>query len=331
MRLPRVLHLTCLVLAPLVCSAQDASPGACNARAPVEAIHAEDKRKLAALARMDPQKAADKFARKFTPLHATVTTDGTSFSAREMLDDLWDLYPLALAAGECSPELARLLDVAAIVEMKRGEPHAGMVFGEAALRIDDMTRGLPIDDAFYLHFQLADSAARGLNQPDKAVTHLQAALELESRVRSLDQLQRFGIRQELGYWLFEAGRYADARTVNVALLADAERVLGAEHEALLGILENLAQDSHKLGDPDQARSYLESCLALARKHRIIAVESRMLFQLGVLAHETGNDELARRYMRERVERVGREDGDRAMRAEALAAQDELEERILEGR
>ena len=63
----------------------------------------------------------------------------------------------------------------------------------------------------------------------------------------------------------------------------------------------------------------------------IEIESRMLFQLGVLAHETGDDALARRYMQQRIERVSREDGNADMRAEARASFDELEERILEKR
>jgi tetratricopeptide (TPR) repeat protein len=303
--------------------------GACPALSDVNAILAEDKREIPRPARLDPGKAAKRFARDFAPLYATITTNGKPFSASQMLDDLWDLYPLAQAAGTCSPELARLLSTIAIVEIKRREARAGLVFGEAALQIDVGTHALPIGDAFFLHHELAESAAGPLGQPDKAVAHMREALRLEPEVPGLDQLQRFGVRQSLGYWLFEAGKYAEARDVNLALLTDAEKALGPEDEALSGVLENLAQDHYKLGEPDKARSFLERCLALARKHQSIEVESSMLFQLGVLAHETGDDALARRYMQQRIERVSQKDGNPDMRAEARASFDELEERILE--
>ena len=325
--------------------AQPATDG-CNARAPVDAIHARDKRKIARTPRMDPARASEKFARRFAPLYVTITEGREQFSAREMLNDLWALYPLALAAGDCSPEQARLLAMAATVEILRGYPEVGLVFGEAALRIDAGTHALSSEDAFNLNFRLAQAAGRvpqqhlvptifareaAPAQADKAAMHMREAVRLAPEVADLDQLQRFGLRQSLGYWLFEAGKFAEARDVNLALLADAEKVLDPQDQAYFGVLENLAQVHYELGEPDEARSYLERCLALARKHQQIEIESRMLFQLGVLAHETGDDALARRYMQQRIERVSREDGNADMRAEARASFDELEERILEKR
>jgi tetratricopeptide (TPR) repeat protein len=212
------------------------------------------------------------------------------------------------------------------VEFKRNYPVEGSLYAEAALAINDLSTRELVSDANQLH----DLVAKSATDPAVAIKHLRAAVDLAPRDLSLVPLQRFGLRERLGYWLHEGQFFAEAQQVNMQLLADAERELGKDHEALLTVLENLAQNHYALEQPDAASVDLQRCLALARQHARPEVESRMLFQLGVLAHEQGNDDEARRYMNERVEHAKR-NPDLGLLDGAQSSLAELELRIAEER
>ena len=292
----------------------------------IEAIAAKDDRKLPAIPKLSPEAARKKFANQFAPLDAKVFTEGTTFSASQMLEQLWKLYGLARASGECSSELARLLSTVAVVEFKRNYSVEGSLYAEAALAINDLSSNELVSDAIRLHDQLASVA----KDPAVAIQHMRAAVALAPRDPSLVPLARFGLREGLGYWLHEGNLIAEAQQVNMQLLTDAERELGKDHEALLSVLENLAQNYYELKQLDAASSYLNRCLALARQHARPEVESRILFQMGVLAHEQGNDEEARRYMKERIEHAKRNPG-LGLLDGAQSGLAELEQRIAEER
>jgi tetratricopeptide (TPR) repeat protein len=288
----------------------------------VRAIALEQERKLPETPKMSQEAARKKFSKQFAGLDATVSAEGVPFSASWMVSKLWALYGLARASGECSAELSRLLTTVAIVESKRDHPVDASTLAEAALSINDLSTTQSINDAIVLHDLAADAAA----SPDVAIAHMRAAVELAPRDPSLAPLERFGLRQDLGYWLQEDQLPAEAQKVNAQLLADAERELGKDHAALLGVIENLAQNHYELEQFDVSASYLKRCFELAGKHARPEVESRMLFQLGVLAHEQGNDDEARRYMKERVEHARRNPGAGLLDA-AESSMTELEQRI----
>jgi hypothetical protein len=290
----------------------------------VRSITLKDDRKLPDIPKMNPEAARKKFDRQFVPLEATVSAEGVPFSASKMLTKLWALYGLAVASGECSSELSRLLTTVAVVEFKRSYTSEGTAFAEAALSINDLGTDESIHDAVVLHDQMASAAT----DPAAAIEHMRAAVSHAPRDPSLTPLQRFGLRQNLGYALHEGKRFAEAQQVNAELLAEAERELGKDDAALLQVIENLAQNHYSLKQYEISTAYLQRCLALAGKHQRPDVESRMLFQLGVLAHEQGNEVEARRYMNERVEHARRNPGQGLLEpAESSLA--ELEQRIAE--
>jgi tetratricopeptide (TPR) repeat protein len=313
-----------LVAGPLPVEAL-ADPSQCpSVDQTVRAIALEDDRKLPEVPMLSLDAAQKKFARQFVPLEATVSAEGVPFSASKMLAKLWALYGLAAASGECSPELARLLTTVAIVEFKSGNPVEGTTLAEAALSINDLSSGGLINDALVLHDQVGSAST----DPAVAIEHMRAAVDLAPRDPTLAPLQRFGLRQGLGYALQEGKRSAEAQQVNAQLLADAERELGKDDAALLGVIENLAQNHYELKQYEASTAYLQRCLALAGKHQRPDVESRMLFQLGVLAHERGNNDEARRYMNERIKHARRNPG-RALLDAAESSLAELEQRIVE--
>ena len=274
----------CLMVGGFLTSAAHAEEATCESiYQSVESIAAKDDRELPAIPKTSPDAARKKFIKQYAPLEATVSAKGVPFSASKMLDRLWKLYGLARASGDCSPELSQLLTTVATVEFKRGYPGEASAFAEAALSTNDLDTPDRVGDAIYLHDQLADA----LHDAPTSIKHMQAAVDLAPRDPSLEPLQRFGLRQDLGFWLHEGKRFDEARQVNAQLLADAMRELGADDVALLGVLENLAQNYYELKQLGEADAYLKRCLALARKHARKDVESRIQSQRAVLARETG--------------------------------------------
>ncbi|GFE90265.1 hypothetical protein GCM10011488_52190 [Steroidobacter agaridevorans] len=269
-------------------------------------------------------RATAKFAKKFEPLRRTILDPTGTFNASRMIADLWALEAVAMRIGQQSPEMSRLYSMLSLVEAKRGNHVDQLVLGERSLDIHAMNRALTDEEVFYLHHDLL-AAAEKLKLPDNAVVHARGAVEWMDRVTSLDQLQRFGLRESLGYWLHEAGQFEAAKANNQALLADAERALGSHDGALSGVLNNLAQNSYKLGELEAAGQYLSRCLEIAHLHKRVEREFDVLFQLGVLAQEQGDSERARRHFQQRLELAEREH-DEDLYMQAVATLDELQSR-----
>jgi len=289
----------------------------------IQAIADKDDLRLPDVPKISLDAARKKFAKAYAPIDALVYTEGTSYSASKTLEKLWRLYGLARASGECSPELSQLLTTIAVIEFKRSYPVEATVFAESALSINDLSTPDAADDAIDLHYLVAEAA----DDPAVGIQHMEAALAAAPLDPKLELLERFGLRQRLGYWLHEAKRTSEARDNNLRLLSDLEREYGKEDANLLGVLENLAQNNYELKQFDSSEAYLKRCMALAVKHQRLEVESRMLFQLGVLAYERGSLEEARSYMKARVEHAQRNPG-KGLLEQALSTRDQLEERIL---
>ncbi|MEN0107191.1 MAG: tetratricopeptide repeat protein, partial [Pseudomonas sp.] len=109
--------------------------------------------------------------------------------------------------------------------------------------------------------------------------------------------------------LHETGDYAAALAYNQQLLADAEAAFGPDEAELTGMLTNLAQNTYELKDWAQSEAYLQRVVSLSRQHGKVDIEFEGLFQLGVLAHEQGDNGLALRYFQQRLELARRADDD----------------------
>jgi tetratricopeptide (TPR) repeat protein len=239
------------------------------------------------------------FAERFTPLRATLLDPEGIFSGSQMYADLTALIPLAKAQGEHSAELAQLYAALALLQGKRDEWEEQRTFGLRALAIQQVNPVLPADELLALHYSLSLGAGE-LEQPEQVIEHLRAAIALIPQDRSLSQRQHFGLRQELGYWLHLHGEYAAALAYNQQLLADAEAAFGTDEAELTGMLTNLAQNSYELKDWTQSETYLQRVVSLSRQHGKLDIEMDGLFQLGVLAHERGDNTQALDYFQQRL-------------------------------
>jgi tetratricopeptide (TPR) repeat protein len=252
-----------------------------------------------------PQKT---FAERFTPLQTTLLDPEGMFSGSQMLADLTALIPLAKAQGENSVELAELYAALALLQGKRDEWQDQRTYGLQALAIQQRNPVLPADDVLALHYSLSMGAVE-LEMTEQVIEHLRAAIALIPQDHTLSPRQQFGLRQELGYWLHRQGDYAAALAYNQQLLADAEAAFGEDEADLTGILTNLAQNSYELKDWTQSEAYLQRVVSLSRQHGKLDIELDGLFQLGVLAHEQGDNVQALKYFQQRLELAREADDD----------------------
>jgi tetratricopeptide (TPR) repeat protein len=239
------------------------------------------------------------FAERFTPLAATLHDPEGVFSGSQMLADLSALIPLAKAQGEYSAELAQLYAALALLQGKRDEWQEQRTYGLQALAIQQHNPVLPPDELLALNYSLSMGAVE-LELTEQVIEHLRAAIALLPQDHSLDKRQQFGLRQELGYWLHRNGEFAAALAYNQQLLADAEAEFGKDEAELTGMLTNLAQNSYELKDWVQSEVYLQRVVSLSRQHGKLDIELDGLFQLGVLAHEHGDNERALAYFQQRL-------------------------------
>jgi len=202
-----------------------------------------------------------------------------------MTGELQQLLSSARSRSDARPELRQLLILLGRVEFKRGELAKARDFLIQGLAMDAGTRA----DANQLtrdHYFLA-GVAGDLKSFQIAVEHYGKAIEVSRTATDFDANQKLGIRERFAFALHEAKRYDDACAANLALLADAERLFGADDHRLSTVLINTAQNLYALKKLAEAQSYLQRALAIARTRSDIEREQDLLYQLAVLASEQG--------------------------------------------
>jgi tetratricopeptide (TPR) repeat protein len=247
------------------------------------------------------------FERRFAEQHGIIYAEGTTFSGSQVFASLQEIETLARQIGENSLERARALALMSELQRRRQEWEDAVALGKQSLAIQKVSGDLPARDLFDVHHGIAIAAER-MGDFDAAATHYRAAARLMTAQSRLTESQRLGVRQSLGHALHETGAYEEARSGNLSLLEDAERVFGATDPRLTGVLNNLAQNEYELGNLPVAENYLQRRLGLARDSKKLAIELDTLFQLGVLAFERGNEQKARRLVSELLD-VARSRGD----------------------
>lgn len=270
--------------------------------------------------------SAQEFARRFNQLLDTVYDADAMFSGSAMSADLAALRPLAESLGAESPELAQLLWLQFVVYSKRQMDDEGLPLGLRALAIRSVLGDLTTAERCQKHYAIGESALQS-EEYDTAIEHLrQSAHWADQEGATLSADQKLGIREEIGYALHEASRFAEALAHNQQLLADAQRVFGSDtDQRLAGLVNNLAQNAYELGEHAQAQGYLQQRLVLGQALKDDGIVLDTLFQQGVLAHETGDSALARSLLTQRVA-IARASGDQDLLDEAEATLAELAER-----
>jgi tetratricopeptide (TPR) repeat protein len=277
------------------------------------------------VAAADGSESATAFERCFAPLQRQLLDPAGRFSGSDMAARLAACEAAAQGEGADSVARARLLEAQSLLASKRERHEEAERYAAESLAIQARTTPLPDPARLMLNYRAA-VAARELGRHPQAVAYLRHAVELFDTMPELSQDQRLGMRERIGYSLHEAGEFGPALESNRALLVDAEAHFGRDDARLLGLINNLAQNLHALGQPDEADALLERRLALARDVDDEDVVLDTLFQRGVLAFETGRYAQARDWMQQRLARA-QASGDEVAIDAARVALDELERRI----
>lgn len=250
------------------------------------------------------------------------------FSISKTLAELDEIEPKISGTGPDSPERGELNYLRGFIHYKAKRPEQSIPSSLEAIRIDDAAPFLPPPLKLKFVYNVATQAA-GLERWSLAIAHYKKALALFHNDPDATEDHRLGTMQSLAYCLQEAGQSAEAKTVNEEVLAGGERLHGAESPKLLTVLNNLAQNVYDLGDLEAPRPLLERRLAIALKHGDDENAEDSLFQLGVLAFETGRRDEAETLMKRRLamaEKSGDQSRIRAAKVDLEELYDKLRNR-----
>ena len=264
--------------------------------------------------------------RRIETLRKEVYDPEARFSRSQMLSELRALETAADRLGGAADSLRTILLMIGLIESKGGETRNVIDAFTRALAIEG-TAPLSAERLARTHHMLA-SHLQDQKQFERAAEHYREAVRFMAEAKHPDFTEdaRLGTGQDLGYVLHEAGQFQQALDNNLAVLAGGERLHGADNTLLRSVITNIAQNLHALGRKPEAEPYLKRALGMARAEGKVWNEQNLLFQLGVLAFETGRDDAARRYMSERVSLI-RKHGREELLKDALEDQKILEEKI----
>jgi tetratricopeptide (TPR) repeat protein len=238
-------------------------------------------------------------------MHQTLMDPKQVFSISATLAEL-DALEAKIPAGD-SPERGELNFLRGYVHGRKEDFAEAVHFTREALRIDTATSFLTENDRNYALYRLAVHAKK-TKEWEIAIDAYKRVIPLFAHDPTLTDSQRLGTQENLAFCLHEAGKYAEAMTINKEVLAGGERLFGAESPKLLNVINNLAQNAYELKDHVAAQIFLERRLKIAVQHEEAFHIDDSLFQLGVLAFEQSRPKEAENFMKRRLE-LARKSGD----------------------
>ena len=242
------------------------------------------------------------FDTRFAELHSTVYTPDTFFSISKMHASLAALEPLLQGELDTPERRFRLYALQASVSARgQGRQEEAARHAQRALAV---AQGFAPErfaaERFFLQFSLPIWLSE--DDKDKQLTLLEPLLAAYP-LNQLAQLpltqtaqvptrpsamQMLGLYEQHGYLLHELGRYQEALAANQRTLATARTLMPKdEQHRLQGVLTNIAQNHHALGQLNEAEPYLLERLKLVQAQDDDEHVLDTYFQLMVLAHERG--------------------------------------------
>jgi tetratricopeptide (TPR) repeat protein len=291
-RSTHVLHVPCATLIAVVALFHLPDTAPALAQAPKTLEH-----------RATPPKTKEDLIARLEAMRAKVYDRNAQFSRSQALAELRILATDAEARGTLPDALRDILLMIGLVESKSGDPREVISALRRALAVPGTTP-LPADRLARTHHMLAEHLKDARDHAAAAAHYREAAAHMMGQPAFTED-QRLGTLQDLGYVLHEAKRYQDALDNNLNVLAGGEHIHGADSPLLRSVITNIAQNLHALDRKPEAEPYLVRALALARAEGKVWNEQDLLFQLGVLAFETGRNGDARRHMTERIDVIKR--------------------------
>lgn len=264
-------------------------------------------------------KAADGALKRLQEIHATVMDPNQTFSISATLAELDGLASAVEKTPANSAARGELAYLRGFVLYRAQRPEESVGPMVEASRIDAAAPFLTSGERWRNFYNIA-SQAKDLENWPLALEYYEKAISLLDADPQMTLDQRLGARQDWAYSLHEAGRFAEARKLNEYLLFEGEKLHGFDSYKLISVVINLAQNTYDLKDFTTARSYLDKYLRMATAEEDGARIDDALFQLGVLAYETGDSAEAESFMQRRLD-LAKASGDPVR---VLGAQDALD-------
>jgi tetratricopeptide (TPR) repeat protein len=249
-------------------------------------------------ASLNPPATVEDLNARVAALKTEIYDPNALFSRSQKLSELRILVDYAKAQGNVADALRDSLLMIGLIESKGGETKDVVAACREAFAVEGASP-LPDERSARAHHMCADHL-KDLEEYEDAATHYRLGIQSMKLAPVFTEDQRLGSGQDLGYVLHEAGKYQDALDNNLEVLSGGEKLHGQDNPLLRSVVTNIAQNLHSLGRKSEAEPYLKRALAMARAAGEVWHEQDLLFQLGVLAHETGDNNAARRHMNERI-------------------------------
>jgi tetratricopeptide (TPR) repeat protein len=231
-------------------------------------------------------------------LKAEIYDPSVIFSRSAKLAELRMLVEDGKSRDNAKDAVRDSLLMIALVESKGGETKDVVAACREAFAIEGAT---PLPDERHARARhMCAEHLKDIGAFTEAATNYQLGIKSMKAAPVFTEDQRLGSGQDLGYVLHEAGDFQAALDNNLEVLAGGEKLHGRENPLLRSVVTNIAQNLHAMGRKPEAEPYLVRALAMARAEDELWYEQDLLFQLGVLAHETGNNDAARKHMQERI-------------------------------
>jgi tetratricopeptide (TPR) repeat protein len=255
--------------------------------------------------KLNPSSSLADLNARVEALKAEIYDPDTIFSRSQKLAELRTLVEHAKSRADASDALRDSLLMIGLVESKGGETENVVKACREAFAVEGASP-LPAERSARAHHMFADHL-KDLGEYAEAAMHYRLGIESMKLAPVFTEDQRLGSGQDLGYVLHEAGKYQEALDNNIEVLSGGERLHGQDNPLLRSVVTNIAQNLHSLGRKSEAEPYLRRALAMARAAGEVWHEQDLLFQLGVLAYETGDNDAARRHMKERIDVIKKHD------------------------
>ena len=285
------------------------------------------------------------FDARFAELHRTVYTPNTFFSISKMLANLAALEPLLQGELDTPERRFRLYALQASASA-RGQGRQQEAAGHAQ-RALAVAQGFAPErfaaERYFLQFSLPiwlseedNDKLLALVEPLLAAYPLnqlaQLPLTQTAQVPTRPSaMQMLGLYEQHGYLLHELGRYQEALAANQRTLATARTLIPRdEQHRLQGVLTNIAQNHHALGQLNEAEPYLLERLKLVQAQDDDERVLDTYFQLMVLAHERGQPKQADAWLARHEAHTQAMDDEDAI-AESKDLRRELQQRRATGR
>lgn len=234
---------------------------------------------------------------KLKALEFQILDPGARFSASEALHDLLAIHEELHLSAAAAREQQRALHLIHLVNFKIEKFEEAFEYGFRAMKIDPEIGHLSSNAAMMFPYRMGECAMK-LAHFSEAVSYYKQVLVVLNEQSEEESDAKLGTLEKIGFCLHEAGSFEEAYDSNLGLLERAEAFFGEADPTLSSVLTNLANNLYEMGQFPEAQSFLARGYGICAEIPEKAYE--FLFQLGVIAAESGDIEMAEEWFQRQL-------------------------------